>query len=121
MDDPFWLYVLFNRCEALAWFSVALALPFIVKPQGSRKQLATYAASFGFLLFGTTDLLEATTQGQLPAWLWTYKILCAAFILTCRFLYFGRFNPKDRFFLFGLACLAAVTAVMFLQHYLYGT
>lgn len=121
MDDPFWLYVLFNRCEAATWFAVALALPFLVKARNSRQKLATAAASIGFILFGFSDLFEAPLRGQLPAWLWTYKILCAGFILTCRFIYFGQFSVRDRYFHFGLACLAAVTGVMILQHYLYGS
>ena len=89
MDDPFWLYVLFNRCEAATWFAGAFALPFLVKGRRPRQKLATAAASLGF-------------------------------ILTCRFIYFGKFNLRDRYFHFGLACLAAATGVMILQHYLYG-
>lgn len=123
MDDPFFFYVIFNRLEGAAWFAIAIGLPFYIRPSTTRQKRSILAASFGFVLFGITDFLEAPLQGQLPAWLWVFKILCAAWILSCRFFYVGwsRFRITDRYFLFGVACLAASLAVIYLQQILYGS
>ena len=123
MDDPFLIYVLFNRLEGAAWMAVAIGLPFVVRPRTRRQKWSTGAASFGFVLFGITDFLEVPLQGQLPAWLWVFKIGCAAFILSCRFSHLGwnRFRLTDRYFLFGLGCLVATLGVIGLQQVLYGT
>lgn len=122
MDDPFLIYVIFNRLEGLAWWIVAAALPFVVKPKTPRQKWAIALASLGFVLFGITDFLEAPLRGQLPPWLWLFKIGCAAWILSSRFFYIGwnRFRLTDRYFLFGLACLTATLGVIWLQHVLYG-
>jgi len=123
VDDPFFLYVTFNRLEGAAWIAVAIGLPFSIRPSTNRQKLSVLAASFGFALFGITDFLEAPLRGQLPAWLWTFKILCAAWILSCRFFYVGwnHFRLTDRYFLFGIACLIASLAVICLQQILYGS
>ena len=96
-------------------------LPFVVKRATKRQSVAVFLASFGFVLFGITDFLEAPLRGRLPWWLWISKIVCAGFILSCRYIYLGwdRFNFKDRYLIFGMFCLAASTGVIFLQHYLY--
>lgn len=123
MDDPFFLYVIFNRLEGVAWIAVAIGLPFYIRPATRRQKWSIYAASLGFVLFGVTDFLEAPLRGQLPAWLWIFKISCAAVILSCRFSYVGwnRFRITDRYFLFGAACLAATLGVIWLQRVLYGS
>ena len=106
----------FNGFEAIVWFLVALGLPFVIKSVSRRQRLSVFAASFGFVLFGITDLLEASEDGAIPAWLWAFKIACAAILLTCRFFYigWGNFRVKDRWFLFGMFCLAASVALMML-------
>lgn len=122
MDDPFFIYVIFNRLEGAAWIAVAIGLPFVVRPATARQKWSVFGASLGFVLFGVTDFLEAPLRGQLPAWLWIFKIVCAALILSCRFSYIGwnRFRLTDRYFLFGVACLIATLAVIWLQQILYG-
>ena len=121
MDDPYLIYEIFNRTEGIAWFGIAIALPFLVSRKNRRQNIAVFLASFGFVLFGITDFIEAPLRGQLPWWLWAYKIVCAGFILSCRYIYLGwhRFNFKDRYLIFGLSCLAASLGVIFLQQYLY--
>ncbi len=123
MEDPLIIYEIFNRIEGVAWWAVAIALPFLVPHSTARQKLSIFAASFGFFLFGISDFIEAPFRGQLPWWLWVYKIACAAFILGCRFHYVGwrRFRLRDRYFLFGVFCLTATFGVIVLQHYLYGT
>lgn len=114
MSDPYAAIGIFNRVEALVWFGTAFALPFIVR-SGSRKQrLSVIAAGFGFVLFGFTDLLEAEIVGDMPAWLWACKIACAAFLIACRFNFVGwqNFRFTDRWFLFGVFCLAVSVALM---------
>ncbi len=120
-DDAFWVYVVFNRFEGTAWMVIAVVLPFVVKRETRRQNLSVFAASVGFVLFGVTDFLEAPLQGRLPAWLWVAKILCAAFILSCRYSYVGwdKFRLKNRYLVFGLGCLASSLGVIFLQHWLY--
>ncbi|MEP3213037.1 MAG: hypothetical protein ABJQ29_07590 [Luteolibacter sp.] len=77
-----------------------------------------FAASFGFLLFGISDFLEASTYGDMPPWLWAMKMGCAAWLLACRFSYIGwrNFRFTDRYFLFALFCLAASIAVILLAN-----
>ncbi len=113
MSGSYAIFEAFNRLEAFIWFGVAAALPFVIKPKSREQWLATIGASFGFILFGITDLLEAPTHGRMPAWLWAFKIACAAFLLACRFTYTGwrNFRITDRWFLFGIACLAACIAI----------
>ena len=117
------IYEIFNRLEGAAWLGVAIGLPFYLRPRSKRQRYSIAAASLGFILFGTTDFLEAPFRGQLPAWLWIYKIACAAFILSSRFFYVGwhRFRFSDRYVLFGLFCLIASMAVIYLQHRLYAS
>jgi len=73
-----------------------------------------FAASFGFVLFGITDLLEAARVGAVPAWLWAFNITCGALLLSCRICYVGwkDFRPNDRWLLFSLFCLAATVALI---------
>jgi hypothetical protein len=107
LSDPDTFIGHFNRAEAAIWFLVALVLPFVVTSQSRKQRVAVLAASLGFVLFGITDLLEAARVGNIPAWLWAFKITCAAYLLACRFLYIGRRNIRlnDRWLLFGLFCL----------------
>ena len=121
VDTLFSVYDIFNRIEGLMWFGIAGAILFVVKRSTRRQTIAIFLASFGFILFGITDFIEAPLQGHIPWWLWLYKIATAALILSCRFIYLGwhRFNLRDRFLVFGLFCLAAVSGVMVFQQYLY--
>jgi len=116
MSDPYTVIENFNRVEALAWFGTAFALPFIIRPQSQKQGVSVIAACFGFVLFGVTDLLEAETGGDMPAWLWASKIACAAFLLGCRFHFIGWKNFKftDRWFLFGVFCLGISVALIVL-------
>lgn len=106
----------FNRAEAIVWFLVALCLPFVIKSESRKKRLSVFAASFGFVLFGITDLMEARIEGRIPAWLWAFKIACGALLLTCRFFAIGweHFRLSERWLLFGLFCLSAAVALMLL-------
>jgi hypothetical protein len=69
VDDPYLIYEVFNRIEGFVWFGIAVALPFFVRRQTKRQNFAVFLASFGFVLFGMTDFLEAPLRGQLPRWL----------------------------------------------------
>ena len=113
MTDSYAVFDFFNRLEAFIWFGVAVSLPFLLKLKSRKQWLATLGGTLGFILFGITDLLEAPTQGQMPAWLWASKITCAAFLLACRFTYIDwrNFRFTDRWILFAIACLAACTAI----------
>jgi len=113
LSDPNTIIGHFNRAEAVIWFLVALGLPFVVRSASRKQRMAVYAASLGFVLFGVTDLLESERTGAIPAWLWAFKITCAAYLLSCRFLFIGRQNMRwnDRWLLFGLFCLV-VTIVL---------
>jgi hypothetical protein len=108
------VFEIFNRIEAVIWFVIAVSLPFFVKASTRKKRQSLIAASFGFILFGLTDILEAPTHGEAPGWLWLLKITCAAFLLACRFFYIGwkNFRFTDRYFLFGLFCLTASFAIL---------
>jgi hypothetical protein len=123
MEDPMLIYETFNKLEGVLWFAIALALPFSIRPRTLRQILSIAAAALGFILFGISDFLEAPLQGQLPAWLWIYKIACAAFILSCRFSYIGwqNFHLSDRYVLVALFCLLASAAAIYLQYRLYGS
>lgn len=123
MEDPQIIYEIFNRIEGIAWWIIAVVLPFVVKYPTRRQHWAVFAASLGFILFGISDFLEAPVHGQLPWWLWALKVFCAAWLLACRFFYVGwhRFRLTDRYVLFAIFCLFAVFGVMVLQHYLYGS
>ncbi len=123
MEDPMLIYEIFNRLEGAVWFGLAIGLSFYLRPRSKRQRYSVAAASLGFILFGISDFLEAPLRGQLPIWLWIYKIACAALILSCRFFYVGwhRFRLSDRYVLFALFCLIASIAVIYLQHQLYGS
>lgn len=114
MSDPDTIIAHFNRAEALVWFVVAACLPFVVGSASRRQRMGVFAAGFGFVLFGITDLLEAGMVGDVPAWLWASKITCGAFLLSCRIFYIGweNFRFNDRWLLFGLFCLAVSAALI---------
>ncbi len=67
MSDLYTLIAHFNRVEAIIWFLVALGMPFAVKSASRMQSFSLLAASFGFILFGITDLLEAERDGSIPA------------------------------------------------------
>jgi hypothetical protein len=122
METGYLIYQLFNALEGLMWMGIAVAVPFVLKPKTRQGISAIAAASLGFVLFGISDFLEAPTNGQLPAWLWLFKILCAGFLLATRFWYIGwdRFSFRDRYVVFGVCCLIATAGVIYLQNRLYG-
>ena len=112
-------YETFNYFECVAWVSIALVLPFWFRRCSAEKRVFILRAALTFVLFGISDYLEAPTHGRLPAWLWTWKIVCATYLLRCRYNYTGRENFRwfDRTNIFALACFAAVLLAMFLQYY----
>jgi hypothetical protein len=114
VSHPYAVFETFNRIEAGFWFAIAAALPFLVRASSPRQRISVIVASLGFVIFGITDILEAPTHGEAPGWLWLMKISCAAFLLACRFSYIGwrNFRVTDRYFLFGLLCLAAAIAII---------
>jgi hypothetical protein len=120
VSDLFALYEIFNRIECLAWWGVAVALPFVVKTNSVRQKCAVFGASLGFILFGISDYFEAPMHGHLPLWLWIWKILCASLLLACRYHYVGwrNFRLTDRYFIFGLIALAASLGIIGLQQYI---
>jgi hypothetical protein len=81
LSDPNTIIGHFNRAEAVIWFLVAGALPFVVESTSRKQRVAVLAGSCGFLLFGMTDLLEAARTGNIPGWLWAFEIACASFLL----------------------------------------
>lgn len=111
------LYELFNYTECAAWWIVAAALPIWFRKGPVQKRGILARASLTFFAFGVSDFLEASTDGQLPWWLWAWKILCVAYLLKCRCDYRGRerFRWLDRLHLIALAFLAMVIWLMILQ------
>ena len=114
------LYEYFNRAEAIAWWGVALGLPFWFRPATLRHRLSLAVACAGFVLFGFSDVWEAAHHGRLPIWLWAYKIGCVTVILAGRYSYigWGHFSWRDRYLRLGLACLLAVLLIIVLQQIL---
>ncbi len=72
------------------------------------------------MLFGISDFIEAPYHGNLPIWLWTFKILCATVIFSSRFWYvaWNKFTLTDRFVRFGIFCMVATAGVISYQTYL---
>ena len=112
-------YETFNYFECASWITIAVVLPFWFRRCPANKRPVIYRASFTFVIFGISDYLEAPTHGYLPAWLWAWKILCAAYLLRCRYEYIGKehFRWRDRTNILALACFLTVLLVMFLQFY----
>lgn len=114
MTDFTVIYKAFNYAEGFIWIAVAIVLPFLFKLPTKKKKWGIGIASIGFVLFGISDLLEASIDGEIPVYLLVYKILCGAIILSGRYTYMGwkKFSPRDRYFLFGLFCLIAVSGII---------
>ncbi len=113
-------YRTFNYLECVTWITIGLVLPFWFRRCPPEKRGAIWRAAVTFFVFGISDFLEAPTRGRLPWWLWTWKILCATYLLKCRYDYIGkeRFRWVERTNLLAVACLLAVLLAMFLQvHY----
>ncbi len=111
-------YQAFNLIEAGLWFVVAMVIA-IRAPRATRQQFrGVILATVSFSLFGVTDILEAFHEGFIPLWLWGMKCLCGVGILSSRYTWRGwnTFRWRDREFLFGLFCLAAVVILIVLQH-----
>ena len=111
------LYQLFNYAECAVWLIVAAALPVLFWKGPIQKRGILARASLTFVAFGSSDSLEAPTDGQLPWWLWAWKILCVAYLLKCRYDYRGkeRFRWFDRIHLIAIAFLLMVVWLIFLQ------
>jgi hypothetical protein len=113
-------YETFNYAECAAWLIVALVLPFWFRRGGpAEKRGILWRASATFLVFALTDFLEAPTHGRLPAWLWALKLLCAGYLLRCRYEYLrpAPFRWRDPTNRLALACFLAVLLAMALQFY----
>lgn len=104
---------IFNLAEGAIWIAVAMGLPIVCKRPSRSATWGIGLSSFGFVLFGISDFLEASIPGDIPLYLLAYKVMCGAIILSGRYTYIGwkRFRFKDPFFLFGLFCLIAVSAI----------
>jgi hypothetical protein len=114
MKDFTAIYNTFNQVEGFIWIAVALMLPVVFKPQTKQRKWGVGIASFGLVLFGISDFLEVSIHGEIPVVLLVYKIACGAIILSGRHTYLGwkQFSPWDRYFLFGLFCLIAVSGII---------
>ena len=114
------LYQLFNSVEAIIWFVVALLIVVRIDHSSRGRLLGVVLGSTAFIVFGVTDLMELPTQGRLPMWLWSLKIACGVQMIAARYTWLGwsRFHWRHREVLFGLGCLAAVSIVISLQHWL---
>ena len=112
-------YEAFNYFECAAWLTIAIVLPFWFRRCPADKRGVIVRASCTFVVFGVSDYLEAPTHGRLPWWLWTWKLLCAIYLLRCRYDYIGRerFRWLDRTNILAGACFLAVLLAMFLQIY----
>ncbi len=113
------VYETFNYFECTAWITIAVVLPFWFRRGPPEKRGVIFRASITFVVFGISDYIEAPTHGRLPWWLWTWKLLCAGYLLKCRYDYIGRenFRWRDRHNILALACFLAVLLAMFLQFY----
>ena len=112
-------YEVFNYLECAAWMVIALVLPFWFRGCPPDKRPIILRASLTFVVFAGSDYLEAPTHGQLPPWLWAWKLLCAASLLHCRYDYLGKEQCRwnDRSNLLAMACFFAVLLAMFLQYH----
>jgi len=112
-------YETFNYFECAAWLVIAAVLPFWFRASPAGQRRVIVRASLTFVVFGISDFLEAPTLGRLPAWLWAWKLLCATYLLKCRYDYIGKENFRwfDRTNILALACFLAVLLAMFLQWY----
>jgi hypothetical protein len=119
MDWAFDIYSGFNLVEGLVWIAFAIGIPFRVDTNTPTKRRAVALASTGFVFFAASDFSEAWIGGEIPVWLWLLKISSGLAILSSRFWYVGwrRFKFSDRYFLFGIACIFAVTIVIIFQRY----
>lgn len=110
-------YKVFNLTEAVLWWLVAVVICFRCPRHTHQQRWGVALGVAAFIAFGFTDVIEAYHEAGIPLWLWGFKILCGIGILSARYTWRGwsSFRWKDREFLFGLACLAAVIVVMLLQ------
>jgi len=113
MSGSYAVFEIFNWFEAFIWFGIAIYVPFSIRSSSKRQKACVAAASFGFVAFGITDLLEAPTHGNVPIYLWILKIGCVAFLLLCRFHFIGwkKFRFTDRYFILGFLGLAISVAI----------
>lgn len=108
------IYTAFNYAEGLIWLAFAVCLPLLFRKTATNQKWGIVIACLGFVLFGISDLIEASIRSDIPVSLLSFKIACGTMILSGRFTYVGwkRFNLRDRYFLFGLFCLIAVSGII---------
>jgi len=80
----------FNYIEAGLWFCLGLSLlawSLIAGKKSEHKKLATVAGA-AFLLFGVTDIIEASTGAWWrPLWLLGLKGLCIGIFTYCFYIF----------------------------------
>jgi hypothetical protein len=113
------VYEIFNYAECAAWLLIAVCLPWHFRKQPPQRRKVVWIAAAILVGFGATDFFEAPTHGQMPAWLWGWKILSVLGLLKCRYDYLGKTNFRwfDRTNRLALICLLAVIFLMWMQWY----
>ncbi len=116
LPQPQTVYAIFNYAEALAWIGIAIFIHWRLKPADGSKKRVLLVVSGVLVVFGLTDVMEASYYGNVPWWLLAWKVLCGALLLLGRFAYVGwdKFRFSDRYFITALVCLVAVLLVLFL-------
>lgn len=111
-------YSLFNNIEGVLWLIVAAIIAICTSCNTSQQKAAVILATVAFVLFGLTDFIEAHYEARVPLWLYAWKIACGCAIFTSRYTWLGwaRFRWTDREFLFAIACLIAIIAIMVYQY-----
>jgi len=111
-------YSLFNNIEGILWLFVAATIAIRTPRNNSQQKAAVVLAVVAFVLFGLTDFIEAHYEARVPLWLYAWKIACGSAIFTSRYTWLGwtRFHWTDREFLFAIACMIAIFAIMVYQY-----
>lgn len=111
------IYGLFNSVEAILWLVVAAVVQGTGSGECPRRRFARRVGAVAFVFFGGSDLAEVFHEGNIPMWLWTWKITCGIAIFYARYQWRGwqTFRFSDREFLFGCFCMIAVVLLMLLQ------
>ena len=113
-----WWYAAFNGVEAVLWFLVsAVILVHRTQATGTRRR-ALVLAVVSFVLFGISDLIEASHADHYPLWLWGFKIACGAGILISRWMWLGPqgLTWRSREVVFAVSCLLTAIIIIGLQN-----
>ena len=79
---------IFNYCEAVLWFSIALIIFLRRKNANVKLTKLAMLLSISFFFFGISDLIEANTGAWWrPWWLLVLKALCILSFVTCWYKY----------------------------------